>query len=113
MVQQTAIDPEPTTTDERVHPRYEGRLDAELLVDGARWRCWIRDISVGGAGVEPPIPAALGRDVVLISPGLGIDGDGLTGRVVNLAHRRTCIAFSLTPEANQRLGTFLAANATG
>ena len=90
--------------DQRRHGRHQGRLDAELLVDGAVWQCRIRDISFGGAGVEPPIPPALGRPVVLSSPALGFD---LTGRVINVAYRRTCIVFDLEPAVEAQLLTFL------
>jgi hypothetical protein len=93
--------------EERAHTRYEGRLPALLVVEGDRWRCWIRDISLGGAGIEPPIPAALGRQVELSSPQFTFDGK-LTGRVINLAHRRTCIVFDLDEAARQKLTEFLA-----
>jgi hypothetical protein len=95
--------------DQRLDPRFEGRLEAELLVDDAVWRCWIRDLSLGGAGLEPPIPAALGKRVELRSGRFGFAG-GLRGRVVNLAHRRTCVAFELDPGTRQHLTAFLLAN---
>ncbi len=95
--------------DERLDPRFEGRLEAELLVDGASWCCWIRDLSLGGAGLEPPIPAALGKTVELQSRRFDFKGR-LSGRVVNLAHRRTCLAFDLDPATRQHLAAFLLAN---
>ena len=95
--------------DQRRHPRHVGRLDGELLVDGAAWQCRIRDISCGGAGVEPPIPAALGRPVILASQALGFD---LPGRVVNVAYRRTCIVFDLDPGLEAQLRSFLDARAS-
>jgi hypothetical protein len=95
--------------DERLDPRFEGRLEAELLVDGAPWSCWIRDLSLGGAGLEPPIPAVLGRKVELRSARFDFAGR-LRGRVVNVAHRRTCIAFDLDPGTRQHLAAFLLAN---
>jgi hypothetical protein len=95
--------------DERLDPRFEGRLEAELVVDGAPWRCWIRDLSLGGAGLEPPIPPALGKKVELRSVRFDFAG-GLRGRVVNLAHRRTCVAFDLDPGTRQHLSAFLLAN---
>jgi hypothetical protein len=95
--------------DDRAHRRYEGRLPALLVVDGDRWRCWIRDISLGGAGIEPPIPAALGKPVELSSPHFTFEGK-LTGRVINLAHRRTCIVFDLDEAARQKLAEFLASH---
>jgi hypothetical protein len=93
--------------EERAHMRYEGRIPALLVVDGDRWRCWIRDISMGGAGIEPPIPAALGKQVELSSPEFTFEGK-LTGRVINLAHRRTCIVFDLDEAARRKLAEFLA-----
>jgi PilZ domain len=95
--------------DERFDPRFEGRLEAELLVEGGLWRCWIRDLSLGGAGLEPPIPAALGKKVELRSRRFNFEGR-LRGRVVNLAHRRTCVAFDLDPGTRQHLTAFLLAN---
>ena len=102
-------DPADEQQDERLDPRFEGRLEAELLVDGASWRCWIRDLSLGGAGLEPPIPAALGKKVELHSPRFDFAGR-LRGRVVNLAHRRTCLAFDLDPGTRQQLTAFLSSN---
>jgi len=96
--------------DERRAQRYEGRLEAVLRLDGAWWRCWIRDLSLGGAGLDPALPALLGREVELRSPGFDFDG-GLRGRVINVADQRTCLAFDLEPAAQQRLAAFLAANA--
>ncbi len=95
--------------DERLDPRFEGRLEAELLVEGATWRCWIRDLSLGGAGLEPPIPAVLGKKVELRSRRFNFEGR-LRGRVVNLAHKRTCVAFDLDPGTRQHLTAFLLAN---
>jgi hypothetical protein len=95
--------------DERRAHRYEGRLEAVLRVDGAWWRCWIRDLSLGGAGLDPALPALLGREVELRSPGFDFDG-GLRARVINVADQRTCLAFDLEPAARQFLGAFLAAN---
>jgi hypothetical protein len=95
--------------DERLDPRFEGRLEAELVVEGVMWRCWIRDLSLGGAGLEPPIPAALGKKVELRSARFDFEGR-LFGRVVNLAHRRTCVAFDLDPGTRQHLTAFLLAN---
>lgn len=95
--------------DERAHARYEGRLEANLIVDGGRWRCFIRDISPGGAGLEPEIPAALGKTVVLSCPFFSFEGD-LAGRVVNVADGRTCLAFDLDETMARELASFLAAN---
>ncbi len=104
-----AIDHGDDPQDERLDPRFEGRLEAELLIDGASWRCWIRDLSLGGAGLEPAIPAALGRKVELHSARFDFAGR-LRGRVVNLAHRRTCLAFDLDPGTRQQLTVFLLSN---
>jgi hypothetical protein len=95
--------------DERLDPRFAGRLEAELLLDGAWWHCWIRDLSLGGAGLEPPIPPALGKPVELRSVRFNFEGQ-LRGRVVNVAHRRTCLAFDLDPATRQHLAAFLLAN---
>lgn len=95
--------------EDRAHERYEGRLEASLLVEGGRWRCWICDISLGGAGLEPEIPAALGKRVALSSPFFEFEGE-LPARVVNVADRRTCLAFDLDPEMREKLESFLTAN---
>ena len=95
--------------DERLDPRFEGCLEAELLVDGAAWQCWIRDLSLGGAGLEPAMPAVLGRKAELHSVRFDFAGR-LRGRVVNLAHRRTCFAFELDPGTRQQLTAFLLSN---
>jgi PilZ domain-containing protein len=96
--------------DERRDPRFAGRLEAELLVDGAWWNCWIRDLSLGGAGLDPPIPAALGKTVELRSRRFDF-AERLRGRVVNLAERRTCMTFDLDAQTRQLLVEFLLANA--
>lgn len=93
--------------DERRHERFEGRLEGYLLVAGDPWRCWIRDISLGGAGLEPEMPAALGKPVVLSSPCFEV-GMTLNGRVINVADRRTCISFDLDAGTQERLMRFLA-----
>lgn len=95
--------------DERVSPRYKGRLEAFLLLRGAHWCCWIRDLSIDGAGLEPALPPALGQIVELTSRSFDFEG-ALRGRVVNLAHRRSCVAFDLDPEMRDKLARFLAAN---
>jgi hypothetical protein len=95
--------------DDRLDPRYEGRLEAFLLFRGAPWRCWIRDLSLGGAGLEPALPATLGQTVELTSPSFEFAG-GLAGRVVNVADRRTCVAFELEAHRLDDLARFLAAN---
>jgi hypothetical protein len=96
-------------SDDRLDPRYEGRLEAFLMFRGAPWRCWIRDLSLGGAGLEPALPAALGQNVELTCPSFEFDG-GLAGRVVNVADRRTCVAFELEAHRLDDLARFLAAN---
>jgi hypothetical protein len=93
--------------DERRHQRFEGRLEAYLLVEGDPWRCWIRDISVGGAGLEPEMPAALGKGVILSSPSFEV-GMNLNGRVINVADRRTCLSFDIDAATQERLMRFLA-----
>jgi hypothetical protein len=95
--------------DDRLDPRYEGRLEASLMFRGAPWRCWIRDLSLGGAGLEPALPAALGHMVELTCPNFEFEG-GLRGRVVNVAERRTCVAFDLEAHQRNDLARFLAAN---
>ena len=95
--------------DERLDPRYEGRLEAFLTFRGAPWRCWIRDLSLGGAGLEPALQAMSGHAVGLTCASFDFEG-GLPGRVVNVADRRTCIAFELDPERLDALARFLAAN---
>jgi PilZ domain len=106
----TAIQDQQTTApEERLHPRYEGQLEAFLMFRGAPWRCWIRDLSLGGAGLEPALPATLGHAVELTSPSFDFTG-ALPGRVVNVAERRTCVAFDLDLERLDDLARFLAAN---
>jgi hypothetical protein len=100
---------DPTGSDERLDPRYEGRLEGSLIFRGAPWRCWIRDLSLGGAGVEPALPAMLGQTVELTCTNFQFAG-GLPGRVINVADRRTCVAFDLQPEHQDALAGFLAAN---
>jgi PilZ domain len=100
---------QPAPHDDRLDPRYEGRLEAFLVFRGAPWRCWIRDLSLGGAGLEPALPATLGQMVELTCPSFEFDG-GLSGRVVNVADRRTCIAFELEAQRLDDLARFLAAN---
>jgi PilZ domain len=95
--------------DDRLDPRYEGRLEASLMFGGAPWRCWIRDLSLGGAGLEPALPAALGHMVELTCPSFEFAG-GLAGRVVNVADRRTCVAFELEAQRRDDLARFLATN---
>jgi hypothetical protein len=95
--------------EERIDPRYEGRLEAFLMFRGAPWRCWIRDLSLGGAGLEPALPATLGQSVELTCPSFDFPG-GLPGRVINVAERRTCVAFQLNPDHLDALSRFLAAN---
>ena len=95
--------------DERLDPRYEGRLEALLMFRGAPWRCWIRDLSLGGAGLEPAIPATLGQVVELTCSSFEFDG-GLPGRVVNVADRRTCIAFDLEAQRRDDLARSLSTN---
>ena len=102
-------DQETASVDERRHPRYEGRLEAFLMFRGAPWRCWIRDLSLGGAGLEPALPATLGQSVELTSPSFDFEGP-LLGRVVNVAERRTCVCFELDVERLDALARFLAAN---
>ena len=102
-------DPTQGGGDERLDPRYEGRLEAFVIFRGAPWRCWIRDLSLGGAGLEPALPAMLGQTVELTCPRFGFAG-GLAGRVINVADRRTCVDFDLQPEHLDALAGFLAAN---
>jgi hypothetical protein len=99
-------DQQASTLDERLHPRYEGQIEAFLMFRGAPWRCWIRDLSLGGAGLEPALPATLGHAVELTSPSFDFEG-ALPGRVVNVAERRTCVAFELDLERLDTLARFL------
>lgn len=110
MIDHIPTDPEQRAArDDRLDPRYEGRLEAFLMFRGAPWRCWIRDLSLGGAGLEPALPATLGQAVELTCPSFQFDG-GLAGRVVNVADRRTCVAFVLEAQRLDDLARFLAAN---
>jgi hypothetical protein len=79
------------STKGRDYNRYERRLEGQFLVEGGRWGCWIRNLSLGGAGLEPAIQAALGKTVALSSPFFDFE-DELTGRVVNICGNRTCLA---------------------
>jgi hypothetical protein len=95
--------------DERLDPRYEGRLEACFFLRGGPGGCGFRDLWRGGAGLEPALPAALGQIVELTCPSFEFDG-GLSGRVVNVADRRTCVAFELEAQRRDDLARFLAAN---
>jgi hypothetical protein len=105
-------EPAPTEPEERRFRRYPAPLEAKLLVGGDHWNCWIRDISVAGAGLDPAIPAALGRDAVLHSPHFDFAAP-LPGRVVNVAGERTCLAFDLDEAAARELTVFLASTVDG
>jgi hypothetical protein len=99
----------PSEPEERRYRRYSAPLEAKLLVDGARWNCWIRDISVAGAGLDPALPAVLGRRAELHSPHFGFPAP-LPGRVVNVAQERTCLEFDLDEAAARELTVFLASS---
>jgi hypothetical protein len=109
MAEVTAAKFEPEAQDERRRERYEGELECRLDLNGASWRCWIRDLSLGGAGLEPAIPAALGQRVTLSSPLFDFDRP-LCGRVINVAQRRTCLEFDLDPPLREQLERFIVAN---
>ena len=102
-------DQQAMSEDERLHPRYECELEAFVTFRGAPWRCWIRDLSLGGAGLEPALPAMLAQAIELTCPSFGFD-DALAGRVVNVTDRRTCEAFDLDAERLEALTRFMAAN---
>ncbi len=106
MVSEARID---LPTEERDYNRYEGSLEGHLLVDGGWWACRIRDLSLGGAGLEPAIPAALGKTVALSSPFFDFEGE-IPGRVVNVSENKTCLAFDLDESTKRRLARFLIAN---
>ena len=93
-------------TEERAQRRVEGRLEASLKVDGAAWRCWICDLSVGGAGLEPALPAVLGKTGRLSSPAFDFDRP-LACRIVNVAEGRTCLTFELDAATTTDLQAFL------
>jgi len=103
---------QPQQAEERRYRRYPAPLEAELLVDGDPWRCRIHDISVDGAGLDPAIPAALGRRVELQSPHFDF-GTPLPGRVINVASERTCLAFDLDDDAARALTIYLASTVDG
>ena len=105
-------DPDPSELEERRYRRYPAPLEARLSVDGDQWRCWIRDISVAGAGLDPAIPAALGRNAELRSPHFDF-ARPLPGRVVNVAPERTCLEFDLDEAAARELTIFLASTVDG
>jgi PilZ domain len=105
--QSTASEAASAEAEERRFRRYPTPLQAKLLVDGAGWNCWIRDISVAGAGLDPAIPAALGRRAELHSPHFDFAAP-LSGRVVNVAPERTCLEFDLDEAAARELTIFLA-----
>jgi hypothetical protein len=99
----------PVVPEERAQRRVEGRLEASLKVDGAAWRCWICDISAGGAGLEPALPAVLGKTGRLSSPAFDFDRP-LACRVVNVADERTCLTFELDAATTTDLQAFLDTN---
>jgi hypothetical protein len=93
--------------EERAQRRLEGRLEASLKVEDHPWRCWLRDISPGGAGLEPALPALLGKEGRLSSPAFDFE---LACRVINVAEGRTCLAFALDAMTAAELGAFLDSN---
>jgi hypothetical protein len=93
--------------EQRQHRRISSRIEANLLFRGGSWRCFIKDISPGGAGLEPAIPAALGCMVELRSPRFT---RSLLGRVVNVTNNRTNMVFELDEVMQYELAKFLAAN---
>jgi hypothetical protein len=103
--QQAARDP--SEPEERRYRRYPAPLEAKLLIDGDHWHCRIRDISVAGAGLDPAIPAAVGRRAELHSPHFAFPMP-LPGRVVNVARERTCLEFDLDETAARELTIFVA-----
>jgi PilZ domain len=105
-------EPEPSEPEERRHRRYPAPLEARLLVDGDHWNCRIRDISVAGAGLDPAIPAVLGRQAELHSPHFDF-ATPLPGRVINVAGERTCLEFDLDEAAARELTIFLASTVDG
>jgi len=92
--------------------RYPAPLEAKLLIDGDPWHCRIHDISVDGAGLDPAIPAALGRRVELHSPHFDFTTP-LPGKVVNVALDRTCLAFDLDDAVARELTIYLASTVDG
>jgi PilZ domain len=108
--QQAASDP--SEPEERRYRRYPAPLEAKLLIDGDHWHCRIRDISVAGAGLDPAIPAAVGRRAELHSPHFAF-AMPLPGRVVNVAQERTCLEFDLDEAAARELTIFLASTVHG
>ncbi|MEM7026122.1 MAG: PilZ domain-containing protein [Pseudomonadota bacterium] len=100
------------TPEDRRFRRYPAPLEARLLVDGDHWHCRIRDISVAGAGLDPAIPAALGREVELHSPHFDF-ATPLSGKVTNVAPERTCLEFDLDDTAARELTIFLASSVDG
>jgi len=98
--------------EERRYRRYAAPLEAELLVDGDPWHCRIHDISVDGAGLDPAIPAALGRRVELHSRHFDFTTP-LPGKVINVAPERTCLAFDLDDDAARALTIYLASTVDG
>jgi hypothetical protein len=91
----------------RLFRRYAGGLGAGLEVDGRRHPCRICDISLGGCGIEPALPEALGRPVRLESPRLPLSAP-LTGRVVGTSRHGTHVAFALDPATERELVAYLA-----
>ena len=105
-------EPAPSEPEERRYRRYPAPLEAKLLVDGDQWHCRIRDISVAGAGLDPAIPAVLGRRAELHSPHFDF-ATPLPGKVINVASERTCLAFDLDEAATRELTIFLASTVDG
>jgi hypothetical protein len=99
-------DPE-DPSEQRRHRRLSSHIPAQLLFDGGSWACSICNISPKGAGIEPAMPAALGRMVELKSARLS---QPLLGRVVNVSENRTNLAFELDSAMQYELAKFLATN---
>jgi hypothetical protein len=102
-----ATPPASPVRERRLFRRFPSGLGAGLLVDGRRHVCRICDLSLGGCGVEPALPEALGRTVSLESPRLPL-ARPLTGRVVGTSRHGTHIAFDLDSATEEELVRYLA-----
>jgi hypothetical protein len=101
-----ALLPPSAPAERRLFRRFPSGLAARRTSPAGTWNCSICDLSLGGAGLEPALPTALGREVALVSPGLPLE-QPLTGRVVACSRHGTHVAFHLDPDAEEALVGYL------
>ncbi|WP_027134323.1 PilZ domain-containing protein [Geminicoccus roseus] len=96
----------PPLGERRYHRRYAAGLPARLEIDGAVRPVTILNLSLGGAGLAPALPATIGA-----AAEIGIDGltpsKTLRARVVSVSRHQTHLLFDCTAEEQASLVEFL------